>query len=532
MKRLRLAVVGAPVSGKTYLLFDLIHALRAMGCQAERLPLDYPYSSFGTFFYEISNFATDGDEQRRRQSLRGTEAYACRQENHYGGVFKTPNGQRLEIDFVNIPGEIFEDHSTEDRQGAQERMNAYFDVCNALADEQLKKAFRAVTYKSGTGHRVTLIEPSDIACQTLGITHSTAPGQPASARYANYMEWGEIYRELHDLGYERGGEKTVSGRHVIEHFGDYLPDSTLLSIQDLWRLFGARCEVKVGAFKTEVAPYFYFYDYCRKATDIILCDRLFLPGHRMDYAFNWVEMINALARYYNRPGTGRGPEVHMAFRGADMLVSSPETQACLRRVADAAAPAAQPGQPEDPKAGALRRDAAYNAFIDTLLSRLYGSMRGGNVAEPDRERVARAVPQAVDEEAEKRPTAIAPNLAQHINARCGTDAAGGFWKLFTLAYRPPSLLTRLVLWLTGEPPLPTLRQMQQARTVLPPNVYFTATPIDGHFRIYANDRDDPTTFGCTAPDGHLKSFHMELTRYGETSFCFGTFQLLRNILQR
>ena len=38
-KRLRIAVVGERASGKSYLLYDLIHAFGLLGYQPEELPL-------------------------------------------------------------------------------------------------------------------------------------------------------------------------------------------------------------------------------------------------------------------------------------------------------------------------------------------------------------------------------------------------------------------------------------------------------------------------------------------------------------
>ena len=75
-KKLHIAVIGSPSSGKSYLLYDLIHAFHNLGYVARELPLKFPHSSFGSFFYDVINPMTGG--------MKGTERYACRPENHFG----------------------------------------------------------------------------------------------------------------------------------------------------------------------------------------------------------------------------------------------------------------------------------------------------------------------------------------------------------------------------------------------------------------------------------------------------------------
>ena len=100
-KQLSIAVIGAPSSGKSYLLFDLIHAFHVLGYRPQELPLNYHFSSFGTFFYDTFNADTGG--------MRGTEVYASRPESHYGAHLTHPHGNSLWVNFLNIPGEAFRD---------------------------------------------------------------------------------------------------------------------------------------------------------------------------------------------------------------------------------------------------------------------------------------------------------------------------------------------------------------------------------------------------------------------------------------
>ena len=98
VKKIKLAVIGTPSSGKSYLLSDLIHSFDDLGYQQETLPLSFPYQSFSSFFNEF----------HKTGFMQGTQPYACRQENHYGAMLSDHHHQ-VDIEFLNIPGETFKE---------------------------------------------------------------------------------------------------------------------------------------------------------------------------------------------------------------------------------------------------------------------------------------------------------------------------------------------------------------------------------------------------------------------------------------
>ena len=97
-KKISLAVVGAPSSGKTYLIADLIMAFRVMGFKADDLSINSLHRSFGGFFYDASPQGQTG--------FRQTPNYSCGPDDHYGGIMHHGCCD-VEVDFLNIPGEIF-----------------------------------------------------------------------------------------------------------------------------------------------------------------------------------------------------------------------------------------------------------------------------------------------------------------------------------------------------------------------------------------------------------------------------------------
>lgn len=499
---LRLAVVGAPASGKTYLLSDLIHALDAMGFKPETLPLDYPYSSFGSFFHEVSVFTSD--DALQRASFRGTEIYACRQENHYGARLRHPrSGRRLDIEFLNIPGEVFQDGSLGGTKGAQHRLKLFFTLRKAIS--RTARHFAVVTYTNPAGRAVRIVEPADESLARLGLTHDSRPTQLPAARAFNYMDWGEIYAELQEDQYVRQEKvDVVSGQHLLDHFFDFLPDSVLLSVRDLWANIGAAGHLDYRDFEARgVLTFFYFMEYCRQATDIILCDRLYTPAGSPGLTFNFDDMAETLGQYYMLPGAHK-PNIYLAFRGTDLLMTQPETQEALATAARAETGAQQ------------RHTAAYSLFVRSLFIRLSGQEAAG-----------------VDADAAERPTAIGARLSDHLRTRLGRDTGHAFWRLLVMSEPRAELLHPSTWWpalrraMAHRPPLAS----PQEGLPIPQQVYFTATPIDDDFRVYTNDPDDATQFVHTDADGTLRSFHIETDVKGRPHFCFGSLQLMTDVLR-
>lgn len=511
--RLRLAVVGAPSSGKTYLLSDLVYALRAMGCKAQTLPLDYPHSGIGAFFYEISGYKTEDElnkEMLRQQGMRQTEEYACRPENHYAGIFSLPHSRhKIEIDFVNIPGEVFRGNgSSATAKDTQQRMKFFFDLRNAIVSLEKPrpgrptpgKAFAVVTYNNPAGRAIRIIEPSDNAVTTLGLRFN--PEKMASEipadRAAKYMTRPQLQRELHLMGYKRGRKRDISGQQLLDHFTDYNPDSFLCTVKELWTIIRLQDQLDWDDMEfNRVFDFFYFLVYCQQATDIIVCDKLFLPDGSTDTSFNFDEFTKCVAQLFPRKAK-HVPNVYLAFRTADMLMSESTTRYNLANMAKGLAPHE-------------RRTKVYDAFVRDLRLQLEG------------QRLAHASERYIDAHASSRMTMTGTTLDRHIASRLGSGVGYAFRHLYNATW-PRGFFAALRRQLRGQQPP---QQLERASDVLMPQVYFTATPIDLDFNIYDNDKADATQFINTSRG--LRSFHLDTTRYGHEPFCFGSYQLMRDI---
>lgn len=289
-KQLSIAVIGAPSSGKSYLLFDMIHAFHVLGYRPEVLPLNYRYSSFGTFFYDTFNAHTGG--------MKGTEVYACRPESHYGANLSHSHGSDVDVNFLNIPGEAFRD---------LEAIKNYFAL-KVKIERNKGGLFWLATYRAPSGHEVRLVLPS----QEFNL--SLYPTVPLSSRvrHVEYMRWEHINGLLKDGDYEETGHrKSVSGNYLFTHLTEVLTDSVLLCLREAWPMLTGLDE-DLTYYEENVFKHFYALSYCQNATDLIICDNL-----------NAAESAASLSLevcHYLENLTSHAPNVYMAFRNADLLL--------------------------------------------------------------------------------------------------------------------------------------------------------------------------------------------------------------------
>ena len=422
-KRLRIAVVGERASGKSYLLYDLIHAFGLLGYQPEELPLGYPHSSFGTYFYDTFNSVTGG--------MRGTEHYACRPDNHYGAwLSKGTLGWRLEVDFLNIPGEVFDMGKDKDRMGM------FFNL-RKLIERRGKGLFFLSTWRNQAGLEKRLIVTKD-----LDLTNGKSSEASNQQRLGNYLNWDNLRFELQEGRYKEVNRKPVSGRYLFKHLTELQTDSLLLTIEQCWKNITSSQEMSLEDYKAkQVLFYFYPLVYCQQATDLIICDNLMVDS-------NVGELVERLA-YFMTEGTAR-PNSYLAFRGADGILrncsSVTKTSLVGTSTADAAA-----------------RNLLYEGMV---------------------QEVVREIPDA------GTASVLPQGWAYRIRQSLGDGVGQAFWHLLnaTACKKTFSLCSVLGKRLN----LYELTQQQGFR--LPPHVYFSATPVDADGRIYDNDPADMTRF--------------------------------------
>lgn len=510
---LRIAVVGAPQSGKTTLLHDLTLALQQMGCTERKVAADSPRGSFATFAFRASRFQSSSgqtgflpDEASRRGALPPTATYVCRPEDHYRAVV-TPQRSlhRVAIDFLDVPHAVFDDGSTLHHRGTLDRMKLFLMLRSAI--ERQDELFSVVTYENPAHQRMFIVEPSDKALLALGISHNLRPAIERSARRrVEYMDWPQIYRELDDALFMRGKKKNITGRQLMQRFDIFLTDSLLCTIRMLWAVIASHDHLSLDDMEAhDVLRYFYILAYCQQATDIIICDRLFLPHDAEGPSYNFEDLTASLAQFITHHRR-RPPRVYLAFTAADHLMSHPATRSHLAQLVRSCPPQ-------------TCRDTAYTTFRDALLASLHTP----------------ATPHAgIDPDIATRLTTLGTHLLEHLRTRVGATMSYGMWHLLRVAYprssrlRPLSFLRQLQCRLRRQ------QMPQQAFAVqplLPPQTYFTASPIDTEFRVYDALPTDPSQFVATAPDGTIHALHVDLQRGSTSPFCFGSYQLMSDIFR-
>lgn len=504
-KHLRLAVIGAPSSGKTYLLSDLIQALSIMGFEQKPLPLSATYSSFGAFFAEMSG--------ANGHTLQ-TERYACRQGNHYGAIFSHPDQRftTIEVDFLNLPGEVFRE---------ARRLSMFVNLRNRIANIT-NPVFVIDTYANPAGRERYVLRhaTTDIA------PDGTAREMSRELRHLVYMDRQQLYAELRNDGYTLMPKraKRVNGRTVMQRFFDIVPDSFVDTLYTAWALLFP--DLDIMPFKVQnVILYFYPLMYCAGATDLIVCDKLFRPGTNADTDddattatattaqgtddYDFGSLLANVGQFVEKL-TDHHPNAYLAFRGADfMLLKCEETYSNLCQTRRCEHPIAM-------------RNNLYSRFVAALHTLLYGpSLTSTNISTSEAIDHPKhyADPTAGDPKGTRHTMLSGMNLATHLTTRFGQDIGKGFWQL--------------LLQTTPRHKADNIRKIYNAagRPKMPPHVFFTATPIDENFCIYRNDPDDVSRFVSESPT-RKRAFHIVTTSHEAESMCWGSLQLLDDILTR
>ncbi len=249
VKKIKLAVIGTPSSGKSYLLSDLIHSFDDLGYQQETLPLSFPYQSFSSFFNEF----------HKTGFMQGTQPYACRQENHYGAMLSDHHHQ-VDIEFLNIPGEIFKD---------KENIIEFFRIKKRLESD--KGSFYLTPWENSAHEIRYIVTPNlknwkrpTVLNQNVPETHST-----------NYDNWENIFGLLEIQGFEEkiNDAKVLSGKKLLQRIDEFVIDSVMQSIASWYNLTAGQSTFTNLSRDIQ----FYFLQYCLTATDIIICDKIFMP---------------------------------------------------------------------------------------------------------------------------------------------------------------------------------------------------------------------------------------------------------------
>lgn len=481
----RLALVGATTSGKTYLLQDIAAALQfRMGYRVTSVP--------GFLDFSDLNRRTTGSNG----AIERSRLYACR--THYACLLAAPGSGTPDcrLEFLDVPGECFE-------AGA---LNVFKHVKNQLF-ELSGNVFVVRTWRRGD-HVQRTVHFSDIPDNTDDQGADNAGGTAGVDRYRTTRE---VMADLKTQGYVAdGNDKRIDGREFITHFFDYVTDCALNAISQAWPLIGQAVSEGVGteisqsAFENVHLRNFYYLYFTYAATDIVFCDKSAMPvskaltPHPDETSTNaFYDMLTGtMALVGDNKATDK--RWYLAFKGMDSLIPDGLYQAIYNRCAGDA-------------------DLTYSLFV-TMLARainhhsldidtdelwrwLTARNHGTDIKNPDelRNDLFTMVDRVVEDEQTyfNAPETYMVNSTdyKHEENAIGDHIAARIYSFGSATH------------LSADGPVGQF-------TSIPPHVYFTATPIDRRFKIYGHV-DDNLFKGATRPLERL---------------CFGSRQLITDVM--
>lgn len=513
----RLAVVGTASSGKSFLLKDIIDALRSMNCAfytSESLE-----AQDGFQYKPFSNYAPN-----QKGSGGQTPLYACRHEDHYGQLVKGPDF-KFDLSFLNIPGEIFQ----------TEKLQSYIDLKGQLMVKT--KLFTVHTYVNPAGETRLIVRPNAKICPQEEDETITAPiNMPKEAFLQRFKPWGEITRELELARFKSSGSKDISGETLLLNFFKYDTDSVMRSIQDLIKnkVF-PNLDIDHEDFEEQQLDVsFVFFHYCTLATDIVICDRVYTHLDRKTEEKNekigFHDLTVKLSEFLAAEKMASKVKVYMAFRNVDFLLQDADVEQAYMQLNQRLKDLRM--MPEQ------RRNVIYSLFSYLLFDHIGYDMHdmGDSVdhilgleegtpvklCDNDETRVAdddeqqekngsERIDRALIEQLRKRYIDIkgseghvfnADTLEDHIRSRIGGQG----------------LAFRMLLAQTGWQP--------ENNDSFVPHVFFTCTPITEDYRVYKNGLKNN-------PDQDEFDFYREgsSTKFGDmgSRACFGSYQLCMDI---
>lgn len=512
-ERVSIAVVGIRASGKSYLLSDMITSFGNLGYTRYDIRSE-EYASIGKYRAKITS---DG-------KMDQTEFYACRPgENIYGATYKG-NGKKIDVDFVDIPGEVFDEKN--DVGG-----NTYLQVFTQYRDALLRKTeklFTVSVWENAAGFRKLIVEPVPESLSESRKEEYEREKQSnvvfdseqfKKSRAASFQGWGYVFSWLKANGFKERttwkertfGKTKISGKELLKNFLSYQPDSLMCALaEQVERVCLGLNITRTDFLNGHCREAFYFLYYCSRATDIVVCDRLFVPGSQGecnldtdDNYLKYASIISELNSFIKENKTN----VYLAFRGVDYMLKAKEEEykkliGNLRK--------------KDKYTPDRIRNAVYSAFAYLLWNHVDDS----NCAEDDEK--FRQLVNISNESFNKDKAAKLfidltcnsdndkINLRHIIPQHIGTGPGNAFRHLLDTSYGYKEA--------NPDEPMQTM----------PPHTYFTCTPVTEKFEVYVNDPQSDNRRFIYPEDGRIGP-----AKYFDTAgshFCFGTYQLCLDIL--
>lgn len=547
-RKIRLAVIGQTSSGKTYFLTDLCQAISRMGYRE----INDAESPFGFRF--VGNFLNDVSDPE--SGINGTPVYICRQDNHYQTNYhSTDNSDNFSLEFVDIPGEVITRNSIEvfiSIVVALNRCNdTYFEehvwkteggniisvVHFAKKEENKSESNNEIDNVSELETNLNLPSLDSTSKKKSGDYFSPQPGR----RDKMYLPTEVVEEDLKQKRYKKdNSSKKISGRELLEGFYRFNPDTVVNAISDAWDVLDIQTKFHKGdqeagiletddakiRFDKKYKDQFYFLYYCLTATDIVLCDKLAVPSsdNQTDSPKgNFEQLIIALGVFKSlleslKIKGQKDKNWYLAFKGVDSIMIRQHLKDFYQFTHN------------------NDEDATYSFFTLTLSQYIKElEKRNDDESRKDEDNDKPIFRQDTGDSYSLEPTylkeydnykTLISGNAQSIDTHL--SSCHKYRSEYNKFFKTPEYY-----YITSEKSLNEhinnrIRSFQrivgecQDHEIypwlhIPPHVFFTATPIDDDFKIYGHK------------DGNSRCFE-EAVSSPERRLCFGTYQLLKDIL--
>lgn len=492
--RISLAVAGEISSGKSFLLQDIYRSFNVWGTTFSTLK-----KSTGELYEDFGLYRPD-----ENGGSGGTPLYAYRLNRHYGGYTDEMGG--FELDFLNIPGEAF----FLPNNNATPPLDAYENLKHELLQYG---RFRVRLYWNGTTFK-KVVEPIKLTDKyKSGKESQTVSNVNLNMQYRDCDEFygflfSQDYKECKALGYP----KKINGKTLLKNFFDYDADSVMLALSDFVEKQQPRGQLRfdLSAFEADYKLRFPFIHYCACASDIVVCDRVFVPDtgeNNASTGFNFDQFCQALRGLRNRAYSKEEKNFYLAFRNVDFFMKAKEHNYKTLHSGSKNILEYQDANKN------MLRNAVYSLFHYSMMNILYGfhidtddflyQIIGGtpefrNENEAALKATLRDCPtDYIDLEGNGGTPNGCIDGKEHIKSRIGVSGGGtGF--------------------------LPLLGQLANAAVY--PHIYFTCTPMTLDGEIYTNGADYGFEY---TKDGRTLYF-----RDAPSKAFFGSYQLCINILSK
>ena len=486
----KLAVVGASAVGKTYLLIDFIEALEKLGYDLnKRYKSRVLHSTVEDLLAQVED---DG-------SVNKSAVESCRQENLYSSRFVDPSDKQVQIEFLDIPGEVMVPDSIRMFRAVMTAMmnchNKIFTV-SIFGNPKTGKMAKVVNYGSkGGGNNGPVTD-------LIGL----GGGVDRQQYYKNN-------------GYHLLSTRKVSGASLFKDFLDYDTDSAIKAIIDAWDrmevdnvLRAQRVSVGKGVFLKEYRKHFFYHYYIFYATDVVVCDKCCTPVEAGDSPKAKDDFQTMMTALRTMTGFEDLPKKnwYLALKGMDaVMVEEP-----FKKVFDLSG-------------GDI--NLVYSHFAVVLRQACkYGFLGVGGAGSTDY----------------KNPFSTSANMMKWLTGERGQDANADLVAELEKHYDPTfigdlfkddssymmSVSTDIISYLRRRmddflmvdnlllnKKNRSLRDEQTLLDDMPQHVFFVATPIDEQFHIHGHDQDNPKAFAGDARDYNHRA-------------CFGIIQLAASIM--